>query len=340
MDILGTILWPLRWLIEMILVAAHWAWSMLGLDADNGWTWILSILVLVIVVRSAMIPIMLKQIKSMRGMMELQPELKKIQDKYKGKKDQFSRQAMQQETMALYQRNGSSPMASCWPMLVQLPIFFALYSTIQAATQNHAGVGMMTQQLSQSLASGEVFGAPLHATLINNGGNTTVVVLAIVIIVLMVSSQFFTQFQITAQNVSDAAKQSPMYRQQQMLMYVMPLLFAVSGLMFPLMLMMYWLITNVWTMGQQWWTIRNMPTPGSDAARSREDRLKAKGKWDTHPDNPANRKKPGAAPEAPPQQGQRQQPMSKSRAKKQQPKKPGGGETGSAKPDAGKPGSK
>ena len=84
MDFFGTILWPLRWLIELILVLFHRLCSGLGLDADSGWTWILAITGLVLVVRSAMIPLMIKQIKSQRAMMEVAPELKKIQDKYRG----------------------------------------------------------------------------------------------------------------------------------------------------------------------------------------------------------------------------------------------------------------
>ena len=316
MDIFAIILWPLRWVIEIILVGGHAGLTALGLDFNSGWTWVLSILVLVLVVRTAMIPLMLRQIKSMRGMMELQPELKKIQDKYKGKRDQFSQQAMQQEMMALYKRHGSSPLSSCWPMLIQMPIFFALFQVLNAANRNEAGVGLMSVDLAKSFSNGEIFGAPLSATLSTNGDNSAVVVTAITIIVLMVVTQFFTQFQITAQNVSQSAKESPMYRQQQIMMYVLPLIMAVTGVMFPIGVMSYWMMSNVWTMGQQWWTIRNMPTPGSEAAKKREERLRAAGKWDSHPDNPANRKDRDGNPVEPEPKGQRQQPMSKARAKK------------------------
>ena len=82
------------------------------------------------------------------------------------------------------------------------------------------------------------------------------------------------------------------------------------------------MMSNLWTMGQQWWTIRNMPTPGSEAAKKREERLRASGKWDTHPDNPANRKDADGNPIAQKPTGQREQPMSKARAKKK--KKKGG----------------
>ena len=101
-DLIGLVLWPIKWVIELILVAFHSMWTFFGLDPDSGLTWVLSIVGLVIVVRAALIPIFVRQIKSQRRMLEVAPQLKKIQDKYKGKKDQFSREAMSRETMELY----------------------------------------------------------------------------------------------------------------------------------------------------------------------------------------------------------------------------------------------
>ena len=328
MDFWGTLVWPIRWLIEAVLVSAHTGLTAIGMDFSGGWTWILSILALVIVVRSAMIPLMLKQIKSMRGMMELQPELKKIQDKYRGKRDQFSQQAMQQETMALYKKHGSSPLSGCWPMLVQMPVLLSLFHVLQTANRNEAGVGMMNVELAKSFSNSTIFGVPLSATMTESNGDWGVILLALALIAFMVATQFYTQFQITAQNVSQAAKESPFYRQQQMMMYLLPVVIAVSGIMFPIGLVSYWALSNLWTMGQQWWTIRNMPTPGSDAAKKREDRLRASGKWDSHPDNPANRRDKDGNPIVVEKPAQREQPMSKARAKKQgKPKNDGGGAT-------------
>ena len=87
MDFLGTILWPIKWVVEAILVAFHTFWTTIGLDPDAGGTWVLSIVGLVLVIRAALIPIFVRQIKSQRKMLEVAPQLKKIQDKYKGKKD-------------------------------------------------------------------------------------------------------------------------------------------------------------------------------------------------------------------------------------------------------------
>jgi YidC/Oxa1 family membrane protein insertase len=127
MDFIGLILWPIKWVIELILVAFHSMWTFFGLDPDAGLTWVLSIVGLVVVVRAALIPIFVRQIKSQRRMLEVAPHLKKIQDKYKGKKDQYSREAMSRETMELYKRTGTNPLSSCLPLLLQMPIFFGLF---------------------------------------------------------------------------------------------------------------------------------------------------------------------------------------------------------------------
>src|SRR3712207_5566130 len=147
MDIIGTILWPIKWVIELILVGFHTLWSSIGLDADAGITWVLSIVGLVLIVRAALIPVFVKQIKSQRKTLEIAPQLKKIQDKYRGKRDQFSREAMSRETMELYKRHGTSPFSSCLPLLIQMPIFFGLFSVLNDAQHDKAGVGLLTRDL-------------------------------------------------------------------------------------------------------------------------------------------------------------------------------------------------
>lgn len=314
MDIISIILWPIKWVIELILVAFHSLWDIVGMDPDSGVTWVLSIVGLVIVVRAALIPIFVRQIKSQRRMLEVAPQLKKIQDKYKGKKDQFSREAMSRETMDLYKRTGTNPLSSCLPLLLQMPIFFGLFSVLNDAQHDKAGVGLFTQDLANSFANAEFLGAPLKGTFIgaiNGEYPWQVMVVAVVMIVLMTASQFITQLQIVSKNMSPETKASPMFRQQRILLYLLPLVFAFSGVAFPIGVMFYWLVSNFWTMGQQFVVIRNMPTPGSEAAKAREARLAKKGKLVVEqPAEPADE-------EIKKQPTQRQQPMSKQRAKKQ-----------------------
>ncbi|SDY72214.1 membrane protein insertase YidC [Herbiconiux ginsengi] len=317
---LDTILWPIKWVVELILVAWHYLWTFIGLDPAAGLTWVLSIVGLVLVVRAALIPIFVRQIKSQRKMLEVAPQLKKIQDKYKGKKDQFSREAMSRETMELYRRTGTNPLASCLPLLLQMPIFFSLFSVLNNAQKGLAGVGPLNAELGKQFGDATLFGvAPLHDTFIgawNAGGPWQVMLIAGLMVVLMTASQFYTQLQIMAKNQSPEAKNSPMFKQQRILLYILPLVFVFSGVAFPLGVMFYWLTSNLWTMGQQFLVIRNMPTPGSEAAKAREARLAKKGKLEPTKGAPAIESIP-----EPPKTTQRQQPVNKNRAKKQGDKK-------------------
>lgn len=318
MDLIGTILWPLKWAVELLLVAFHWLFTAAGLDFNAGITWVLSIVGLVVVVRAALIPIFVKQIKSQRKMLEVAPQLKKIQDKYKGKKDQFSREAMSRETMELYKRTGTNPLSSCLPLLLQMPIFFSLFSVLNDAQHAKAGVGPLNEDLAQSFGQATIFGAPLHDsfasqwTLMTSGQaySVSVMIIAAVMVVLMTASQFITQLQIVSKNMSPETKASPMFKQQKIMLYLLPLVFAFSGVAFPLGVMFYWLTSNIWTMGQQFIVIRNMPTPGSEAAKAREERLARKGKLIATDGDII------VIDEAP-KTTQRQQPVSKNRAKKQ-----------------------
>lgn len=319
MDIISIILWPIKWVIELILVAFHSLWTFVGLDPNAGVTWVLSIVGLVIVVRAALIPIFVKQIKSQRRMLEVAPQLKKIQDKYKGKKDQFSREAMSRETMDLYKKTGTNPLSSCLPLLLQMPIFFGLFSVLNDASihASRGGVGVLTPALAESFSNAEFLGAPLNETFINAWNNNfqpwQVMVVASVMIVLMTASQFITQLQIVSKNMSPETKASPMFRQQRIMLYLLPLVFAFSGVAFPIGVMFYWLVSNFWTMGQQFVVIRNMPTPGSEAAKAREERLARKGKLVV--EEKTQTQTEIEATEA--KKTQRQQPVSKARAKKQ-----------------------
>jgi YidC/Oxa1 family membrane protein insertase len=315
-DIFGTILWPIKWAVEAILVTFHTLLSAIGMNPDDGLTWVLSIVGLVLVVRAALIPIFVKQIKSQRRMMEVAPQIKKIQDRYKGKKDQFSREAMSRETMELYKRTGTNPLSSCLPLLIQMPIFFSLFSVLQNAQHELIGVGLLNQELSLSFGESSLFGAPLKLAISTADGNVLVIVIASLMVVLMTASQFITQKQIMSKNQSPEMKASPTYKQQQMLLYILPLVFAFSGFTFPLGVMFYWLTSNIWTMVQQFIVIRNMPTPGSEAALAREVRMARKnqrrGITVTEIESTSE-----AAAAAEAKKTQRQQPVNKNRAKKQ-----------------------
>ena len=355
-DLIGIILWPLKWAVELVLVSWHWLFTAMGLPAAAGITWVLAIVGLVLVVRSALIPLFVRQIKSQRKMMEIAPELRKVQEKYKGKKDQLSREAMSRETMALYKKHGTNPASSCLPLLVQMPVFFALFSVLNGVQTiktdpNHTGVGPLNNELMTEFYNAKLFGvASLHDTLVGAweaqapGWQVTVGIL-LVLVVLMIVSQFFTQLQIISKNLSPEAKTGQAYQMQKIMLWVLPFAFVFSGVFFPLGVVIYWFTSNVWTMVQQFVVIRNLPTPGSEAAKAREERLARKGKAIDSSGKIIPIEKYQAeqqrlfeeAERARAAAPKRQQPVGKQRAKKQaqKPGDSGSKPSGSADPAAG-----
>ena len=275
---LNTILYPLEYAVAWIMVQFHAALTAVGLPEASGWTWALSIVGLVIVIRIILIPLFVKQIKASRGLQLIQPEMKKIQAKYKDKKDPESRQAMTQETMALYKNTGTNPFASCLPILLQAPIFFALFRVLNDKIQKGTGIGPLTPVLAAQADKSTLFGAPLSSTFLKADGNLTVQIITVVLIVLMSATTFTTQRQLMMKNMPAAALDNPFAQQQKILLYVLPVVFAVSGVNFPIGVLLYWLTTNLWSMGQQFYVIRRMPAPGSLAEKALDDRRRRKGK--------------------------------------------------------------
>ena len=268
--------------VSWILVQFHALFTAIGMDPAGGWTWTLSIVGLVIVIRILLIPLFVKQIKAQRNLQLIQPQMKEIQKKYAGDKERQS-----QEMMKLYRETGTNPLASCLPILLQAPIFFALFSVLQGVAQynpddpNYVAPGVFSWPqyagLAESMHSAQIFGVPLYATFMHadetpNPINTRI--LAVIMILLMTATSFITQRQLIIKN---SAPDNPMVRQQKILLYVFPLIFAVSGINFPIGVLTYWFTTNLWSMGQQFWVIRNNPQPGTPAfeAKMRRDAEKA-----------------------------------------------------------------
>ncbi|MEU8851809.1 membrane protein insertase YidC [Streptomyces sp. NPDC048564] len=260
---------PVSW----VIVQFHTVYGAIFGD-NTGWAWGLSIVSLVILIRICLIPLFVKQIKATRAMQTLQPEMKKIQERYKNDKQRQS-----EEMMKLYKETGTNPLSSCLPILAQSPFFFALYHVLNSIANNDT-VGVINESLLESAQKAHIFGAPLAAKFTDSSSDvaaldatlTTVRIVTAVMIVLMSASQFYTQRQLMTKNVDTTVK-TPFMQQQKMLMYIFPVMFAVFGINFPVGVLVYWLTTNVWTMGQQMYVIRNNPTPGSKAQAAYLERL-------------------------------------------------------------------
>ncbi|MFC4785886.1 membrane protein insertase YidC [Nocardioides sp. MAHUQ-72] len=305
---------PLYYAISAVLVAWHEVFSLV-LDPAGGASWALSIIGLTLVIRAALIPLFVKQIKSSRNMQLIQPKVKELQKKYG-----HDREKLAQETMKLYKETGTNPFASCLPILLQMPIFLALFRLLDHAAKNKTGNGVLTDSMAKQFGEAKLFGhIPLADTFLDNGGNTSVMVVAAILVVAMTATTFTTQRQLMSKNMPSDALSGPYAQQQKMLLYVLPVVFAVGGIAFPIGVLLYWTTSNLWTMGQQFYVIRNNPAPGTPAAQAKADRDAAKAAKHGHPTTPAA---PAAVePETEPRPARRQQPKRQSR---EQRKKAGG----------------
>ena len=279
-DFFNTIMTPIYWAVSGLLVLFHTMWAPL-LGADSGWTWALSIICLTVVIRIVLIPLFVRQIHSSRKMQMLQPKIRELQKKYG-----HDRERLGQETMKLYREENANPMASCLPLLLQSPIFIGLYRVLYGASQINPETGQPTAHgywlqknpdLVTSLNQSEVFGARLADKFwpVEHFGNVQIV--AAVMIILMTATTFYTQLQLTRKNMPKEALEGPMAQQQKMMLYVFPLIFLFIGVNIPIGVLFYWLPSNIWTMGQQFYVIKRNPAPGTEAYEAWEAKQKAKG---------------------------------------------------------------
>ena len=325
MDFITSLIYPFEWIVAWILWAWHSAFSAIGLPEASGWTWALSIVGLVVVMRAAMIPLFVRQIHASRRLQLIQPEMQKIQKKYKGKNDPDSRQAMTAETMDLYKRTGTNPFQSCMPILVQSPFFFGLFRVLNGlegiANGTKQPIGPISRDLASQAEASTIFGAQLSDTFTHANTLSTQIV-TVVLIILMSVTTFTTQHQLMRKNMPASALDNPFAKQQKLLLYVMPIFFAVSGINFPIGVLIYWFTTNVWSMCQQFYVIRRMPAPGSPAEQALQDRHRKRGKeaptftvkgLDAAPSDGSGGT--GPVQDAVKKSGQRQQPKRKKRSK-------------------------
>jgi YidC/Oxa1 family membrane protein insertase len=209
-----------------------------------------SIVLLTISVRILLIPLTVKQVRSTRVMSELAPEIKKLQAKYKN-----DRQKLNEEMMALYKERGFNPMAGCWPLLAQMPFFFALYQVI---------IAPVVAGEPNILRDKTFFGVPLQQHWLALQGADKIFSAAGITILLLTITMSLTTYISQRQLMSrQAAQVNP---QQQMLMRIMPLMFFVFAVNVPLALIIYWVTTNFWSVGQQYMLLRTAPPPAGAAA--------------------------------------------------------------------------
>ena len=298
------ILNPLYSIVSGVIVGIHKLFAPI-FGKDSGVTWALSIVGLVVLIRIILIPLFVKQIKSQRALTALQPHMKAIQNKYKD-----DRQKQSEEMMKLYKEHKTNPLASCFPVLAQAPIFFSLFTVLNGIAKNKPH-GFLKGDYLVSAAHAKIFGAPIADTFLGSD-KLVVKIVTVCLIAFMSGTTFTTQRQLMVKGMPKMdSSNNMMLQQQKIMLYVFPVIFAISGVNFPVGVLIYWSTTNLWTWGQQFYVIKRNPTPGSPAyielQNKRAHKAKLEGKVVEGADEDVEDEKPVA--------GQRVQPTKKKKKK-------------------------
>jgi YidC/Oxa1 family membrane protein insertase len=254
--------------ISWILLRWHALWQAIGIPEDRflgtNWTWVLAIVFLVVTVRVILFPIFVKQIKSQRAMQALQPRVKELQAKHKG-----DRETLQKEMMELYKTEKANPLMGCLPMVLQIPVFLGLFHTLRRLNPHNTQTTLYgwTADQFRDATHASLFTAPLPskfgstvaelASLQANG--TSVKIIAGILVLIMMSTTYLTSRQMILKTGWAEDPQQKMI--QRLMLYGIPLSLLVSGSLFPIGVIIYWVTNNLFTLAQQQWVLRKFPPP-------------------------------------------------------------------------------
>jgi YidC/Oxa1 family membrane protein insertase len=253
------------------------AWVMMQIHAgvshlfgpSSGVTWALSIILLVVLMRLIMVPLFIKQRNSMQKMQSHMPQLAELRKKYKNDK-----QRLNEETMKFYKENGINPLGGCLPLLAQLPVFWALFNVLKAIadwTPGHTPSYGMTVPFVESAHSARIFGIALYDQFLHPavGESSTSRYLIVVFVLVSAATTFLTMRQSQKRGMMNPTQPDPdqpgaaaAQAMSKNMMYIAPF-FALTGLYWQFGLVLYWVTTNVWTLGQQHFLFRSLPVVGS-----------------------------------------------------------------------------
>jgi YidC/Oxa1 family membrane protein insertase len=258
------------WAISWILLNWHSLWETIGVpDGEflgTNWAWILAIIFLVVTVRVILFPVFVKQIKSQRAMQALQPQVKALQEKHKG-----DRETLQKEMMELYRKEKANPLMGCLPMFLQIPVFLGLFHVLRRLDPGKGEAaktyyGWAADQFN-SAASAKLFTAPIAGQFGSSAeelqrmdaNGTTVKIIAGVLVLIMITTTYLTSRQMI---LKTGWAEDPQQRMiQRLMLYGIPASLLISGAIFPIGVIIYWVTNNLFTLGQQQWVLRKYPPP-------------------------------------------------------------------------------
>jgi YidC/Oxa1 family membrane protein insertase len=268
-----SILNPLFEAVAWVISRIHDALSV-PFGAGSGWSWGLSIVLLVCLMRLIMVPLFVKQVKSQRKMQSHMPALQEIRKKYKNDKTRLN-----EETMKFYKENGINPLGGCLPLVAQLPVFWSLFNVLKAiadwtpVTNGHVNVpqyGLSVATVT-SARHAHIFGVLLSDKFLwaTTGESWTVRAVILASVAISATTTFLTMRQSSKRGMMNQQMPDPdqpgaamAQSMSKNMMYIAPF-FALTGLYWQYGLVIYWVTTNVWTLGQQHILFRNLPIVGS-----------------------------------------------------------------------------
>jgi YidC/Oxa1 family membrane protein insertase len=263
-----SILNPLFEAVAWVMMRIH-AGLAVPFGASSGLTWTLSIVILVVLMRLIMVPLFIKQRNSMQKMQSHMPQLAELRKKYKNDK-----QRLNEETMKFYKENGINPLGGCLPLVAQLPVFWALFNVLKAIaewTPGHTPSYGMTVPFVESAHNARIFGIALYDQFLHPaaGESLTSRLLIVVFVLISAGTTFLTMRQSQRRGMMNQTAPDPdqpgaaaAQAMSKNMMYIAPF-FALTGLYWQFGLVLYWVTTNIWTLGQQHFLFRNLPVVGS-----------------------------------------------------------------------------
>jgi len=259
-----SILNPLFDAVAWVIMRIHAVLSV-PFGASSGWAWGLSIVFLVMFMRLLMVPLFVKQVNAQRKMQAHMPQLQELRKRYKNDK-----QRLNEETMKFYKENGINPLGGCLPLAAQLPVFWALFNVLRAIADWQPGQVPkygLTVPVVQSAKEARIFGASLADKFLFPLPHQTLESRLVILVFVLISAAttFLTMRQSQKRGMMQQAPvdpDNPAANMQKYMMYIAPF-FALTGLYWQFGLVIYWVTTNVWTLGQQHFLFRNLPIVGS-----------------------------------------------------------------------------
>jgi YidC/Oxa1 family membrane protein insertase len=248
---------PLYDAVAWVIMRIHAVLST-AFGASSGLSWVLSIVVLVILMRLLLLPLFIKQMHAMREMGKLAPQMAELRKKHKGDK-----QRMNQEVMKLYQDNGVNPLSGCLPIVAQFPMFFALFNVLRAISGGKTIYGL-TPAVLHSAAQAHIFGVTVADKFLFQHNAIHVKVVIGFVVAISVTTTYLTVRQSMKRGLTAGGTpqmpDNPMAQSQKYMAYIVPF-FALSGLYWQFGLVLYWVVTNLWTLGQQHVLFKKYPQP-------------------------------------------------------------------------------